>query len=127
MKRITAITMAILLLLGLFGCAQKEPSVVKTYEITDPDLVENDEPVTYIPYEELSDGTFRTADRTSNYTYQYRLEITGRLPNAEEDSTYVYLSNIEEITFDQAWKASGLSSNMEDYFDAKDAILVAVK
>ena len=46
---------------------------------------------------------------------------------AVKDSTFVYLSNIEEITFDQAWKAAGLSSNMDDYFDPKDAVLVAMK
>ena len=37
------------------------------------------------------------------------------------------LSNIKEITFDQAWKASGLSSNMNDYFDVEDAKFVAMK
>ena len=46
---------------------------------------------------------------------------------AVKDSTFVYLSNIEDISFDQAWKAAGLSSNMDDYFDRKDAVLVAMK
>ena len=27
----------------------------------------------------------------------------------------------------QAWKAAGLSSNMDDYVDPKDAVLVAMK
>lgn len=115
------------MLLGLFGCSQQAVSVVKTYEVTDTELIEeyinNEKPVTFIQYDEMSDGTFRTAD----HTYQYRLEVTGRLHNAEKDSTYVFLSNIEEITFDEAWKASGLSSNLDDYFDAKDALLVAMK
>ena len=61
------------------------------------------------------------------YTYKYRLEVTGRLNNAVEDTTYVILSNIENITFEQAWKASGLSSNIEDYFKIEDAVFVAVK
>jgi hypothetical protein len=52
------------------------------------------------------------------------LEISGRLSNAVKDSTYIYLSNIEDITFEQAWKASGLSSNMDDYFDIDEAVLV---
>ena len=34
---------------------------------------------------------------------------------------------ILDISFDQAWKAAGLSSNMDDYFDRKDAVLVAMK
>ncbi len=31
------------------------------------------------------------------------------------------------ITFEQAWKASGFSSNMDDYFKVEDATLVAMK
>ena len=58
------------------------------------------------------------------YTYKYRLEVTGRLNNAVEDTTYVILSNIENITFEQAWKASGLSSNTADYFDPAEAVFI---
>ena len=47
--------------------------------------------------------------------------------NAAKDSTFVYLSNVEEISFDKAWKAAGLSSNMNDYFDPEVATLVAMK
>ena len=46
------------------------------------------------------------------------------MPNAAVDSYFVYLSNIEEITFDQAYKAAGVSSNSEDYFSPEKAILV---
>jgi len=46
---------------------------------------------------------------------------------AESDSTFIYLSNQESIPFDQAWKASGLSSNMADYFDEADAKFVGMK
>ena len=61
------------------------------------------------------------------YTYKYRLEITGRLNNAVKDTTYIILSNIEGITFEQAWKASGLSSNMDDYFDPADAVFIGIR
>ena len=40
---------------------------------------------------------------------------------------YDILSNRNDITFEQAWKAGGLSSNTEDYFDVKDAIIVGQK
>lgn len=73
-----------------------------------------------VTYYELSDGTWATDENN----YKYKLEITGRLNNAAKDSTYVYLSNIEDITFEQASKASGLSSNTEDYFDVETAVLV---
>ena len=71
-------------------------------------------------YYRNTDGTWQADGRN----YKYRLEITGRMPNAAVDSTFVYLSNLETITFDQAWKAAGLSSSMSDYFKAEDAVLV---
>ena len=115
------------MLLSLFGCSQKESSVVKTYDVTDSELaqvyLENNELITIVKYYEMSDGTWKTDD----CTYQYRLEITGRMRNAAKDSTFVFLSNIEDITFEQAWKACGFSSNMDDYFKEEDAKFVAVK
>ena len=124
MKKIIRMALIALILLSLFGCSQKEPSVVKTYEVTDSELAfENDELVTMVKYYEMSDGTWKTDD----YTYQYRLEITGRNNAADKDTTFVFLSNIEDITFEQAWKASGFSSNMDDYFDEEDAKFVAMR
>ncbi len=124
MKKIIRMALIALMLLSLFGCSQKEPSVVKTYEVTDSELAfENDELVTMVKYYEMSDGTWKTDD----YTYQYRLEITGRNNAADKDTTFVFLSNIEDITFEQAWKASGFSSNMDDYFDEEDAKFVAMR
>lgn len=127
MKKTITTTLLIFLLLSLFGCAQKEPSVVKTYEVTDIESMNENEDdqgmITMVEYYEMSDGTWRTDD----YTYQYRLEITGRMNQAAKDSTFVYLSNIEDISFEQAWKASGFSSDMRDYFKKEDATLVALK
>lgn len=127
MKKGIKIVLTTFLLLILFGCSQKEPSVVKTYEATDAELaeayVENNELVTLVSYYEMSDGTWRA----EGCSYQYRLEITGRMHNAAKDSTYVYLSNIKDIPFEQAWKASGLSSNTNDYFKEEEAKLVAIK
>ena len=42
----------------------------------------------------MSDGTWQL----NGISYKYRLEIIGRMPNAVKDSTYVYLSNIENIS-----------------------------
>lgn len=120
------------MLITLIGCSQREssseePTVVNTYEVTDEELskenFENDELVTMVKYYEMSDGTWKT----DTHTYKYRLEVTGRMGNAEKDSTFVFLSNQKEITFDQAWKAAGFSSNMDDYFKEEDAKFVAMK
>ena len=71
-------------------------------------------------YREMTDGTWMC----DGHVYQYRLEIKGRMPNAAKDSSFVYLSNIGEISFEQAYMAAGLSSNLDDYFSAEEAVLV---
>lgn len=71
-------------------------------------------------YHALSDGTWQADGRN----YKYRLEKSGRMPNAAVDFTFVYLSNLETITFEQAWKAAGFSSHTDDYFAPEEAVLV---
>lgn len=105
-----AVILALLFVLGLTGCGQK-------------DGVQNTVRGNLKTYYEMSDGTWQCG----GLSYQYRLEITGRLPHAAADSTYVYLSNLEDITFEQAWKAGGLSSDSDDYFSAEDAVLVEMR
>lgn len=125
----TSITtiMAACMLFALCGCSRSTPTVVKTYAATDPELVdaywESNELVTMVTYYEMSDGTWKT----DTCAYRYRLEITGRNAAAVKDSTFVFLSNRTDITFEQAWKASGFSSNTADYFKEKDARFVALK
>ena len=127
MRKIVIAILLTVMLLSLASCSQKEVSVVKTYDVTDSELieecVENNELVTIVKYYEMSDGTWKTDD----YTYQYRVEVTGRMNNAAKDSMFVFLSNTKDITFDQAWKASGLSSDIDDYLKEEETKLVAVK
>ena len=73
---------------------------------------------------------YKTADGVwgcNGYTYKYRLEITGKLPNSAKNTTYLVLSNTPDITFQQTWLASGFSSNMADYFDPAVAVIVGQK
>ncbi len=71
-------------------------------------------------YQEMADGTWMC----DGHAYQYRLEIKGRMPNAAVDSSFVYLSNIGDISFEQAYMAAGLSSDLDDYFSPGEAVLV---
>ena len=71
-------------------------------------------------YQHLSDGTWRVNGRN----YKYRLPVTGRMHNAAVESTFVYLSNLETIPFERAWRAAGFSSNTADYFSPEEAVLV---
>lgn len=108
MKKIVTLLILMMLLMGGCDRARTDVSIVDTIET---DLT---------TYYEMSDGTWQT----ENVSYLYRLEISGRMQNASKDSTFVYLSNLEEISFDQAWKAAGFSSNTADYFSREEAVLV---
>ena len=128
MKKFVISIIAIIFLLGVVGCSSnKSLEIINTFDPTDSNLieeyVENSKEVTSIRYYELSDGTWKT----DQYAYKYKLTITGRLSNAIKDITYTILSNSKDITFEQAWKASGLSSNSNDYFKTEDAVIVATK
>jgi len=101
-----------------------DPNNQELYEVTPSDEIQskydNGEFVIQKLHYKSNDGTWVC----ENHTYKYRLEISGRLNGAEKDTTYIVLSNAKDITFEQAWKASGLSSLMSDYFDPKDAVIV---
>ena len=107
MKKLIALILALVCVFGLVGCDNQPPERTETIEGN------------FRTYYKLSDDTWEY----EGHTYKYRLDIKGTMPNATGISTFTYLSNIE-ITFDQAWKAAGLSSNMDDYFAAEDAVLV---
>lgn len=100
--------------------------IVKTYMESSPDEFKEylDEGLifTKVKHYLLSDGTWKTDE----HSYKYKLKLTGRMNNAAKDSTFFILSNRDDITFDNAWKAYGYSSNSDDYFKVEDAVFVAV-
>ena len=95
------------------------------YEATEAGEIEekydSGEYVTFKDYYKIADDNWFC----DGYTYKYRLEISGRLSGAAKKTTYIVLSNTKDITFEQAWKSSGLSSNTEDYFGPEQAVIVA--
>lgn len=74
----------------------------------------------YKTYYRLSDGRWKADGRI----YQYRHELVGKMPNSTMDSTFVYLSNLETISFEQAWQKSGFINDMQDCFTPEEAVLV---
>ena len=102
--------------------------IIDDYNVVDIDVEETEEEAqiietintTFETYYKMSDGTWQL----NGNSYKYRLEITGRMPNAVMDSTYVFLSNIENIPFERAYLAAGLSSSTADYFAVEDAVWV---
>lgn len=128
MKKFVISIISIIFLLGMAGCSSnKNLEIINTFEPTPSNLreeyTESSKEVIIMQYYELNDGTWKT----DQYYYKYKLTITGRLNNAVKDITYTILSNNEDISFEQAWKASGLSSNSNDYFKEEDAVFVAIK
>ena len=106
MKRTVCMLLCILLAITSSGCAKKA-------------AVKNTIEGNIKTYYEMTDGTWMCDD----HYYKYRLEINGRMPDAAVDSSFVFLSNIGEISFDQAYKAAGISSNSDDYFSPEKAVL----
>ena len=93
-----------------------EPTPAEQIEET----IENEEFVISRLHYETLDGKWAC----EGYTYRYRLEISGRLHNAAGNTAYIVLSNTREIGFDETWKASGISSDLADYFDPAVAVIV---
>lgn len=73
----------------------------------------------YRTYYRLRDGSWKTEGRI----YQYRHPISGTMPDGT-DATFVYLSNLETISFEQALQASGFGDDPNGFFPPEDAILV---
>lgn len=122
MKRFLGLVV-LMFLLSFAGCIRDknpEPIVNKVYEVSESSA--SDDFTVLVEYYEMSDGTWRT----DKYSYEYRLVITGRDDTAVTDITYVFLSNLEEISFEQA-SNSILSSNASDFLNEEDAILVEIK
>ena len=96
-----------------------EPTPAEQIEAT----IENEEFVISKLHYEMVNGEWSC----EGYTYRYRLEISGRMPNAAKNSSYIVLSNTEDITFEQTVRASGISSNLADYFDPAAAVIVGYR
>lgn len=119
--------LAVLLSVCLSLCLKNGPCRVAVYEVTDPtrmsDCLLNHEQVTLVRHYRMSDGSWQTEDNS----YRYRLEIAGKRKNETRATTFIYLSNRKEISFEEAWRASGFSSNMSDYFSPEEARYIGFK
>lgn len=105
---------AIALFCVLFaGCSKVEVS--KTYEQSESDGI-------VTTYSKLSNGTWQCNDTT----YQYRLELCGRMPNATVDSYYVVLTDDADLTFETV--SSALYSSWYDQSQhTADYVIVELK
>ena len=111
MKRIVFSIVCLIMIISLCGCVNKNK------------FFKNEIEGNMKTYYEMKNGMWFY----ENNIYKYRLTIVGTIPNAETESTFVYLSNMKNISFEQAYKAAGISSDSNDYFKTKDAVLVEMR
>lgn len=71
-----------------------ENEIAKTYEQSEEDGI-------LTTYYEMSDGTWKCDDTS----YQFRLELTGTMPNAAKESYYAVLTNNDKLTFEDVSKS----------------------
>lgn len=68
-----------------------------------------------VTYQQLKDGTWQC----EGAVFQYRLELSGMLPNSQEETRYVILTNNNDLTFEQVSQSllgaiSSVSNSIED-------------
>ena len=111
MKKLIA--MIGLLTVLLAGCGRND--IAKVYEKSESDGI-------VATYYEMNDGTWQCGDNT----YLFRLELTGRMPNAKSDSSYVVLTDNENLAFEDVTK-SLYSSSLDDSKIMDGSMIVEVK
>lgn len=86
----------LLIFLGLFsmllvGCGSNGTNwTVKAYNQSEKDGV-------VMTYYEMNDGTWKC----NGISYKFRLELSGKMPNAADESNYVVLTDNADLTFEE--------------------------
>lgn len=111
MKRILVVIGLLTML--LVGCGKND--IAKVYERSESDGI-------VATYYEMTDGTWQCDDKV----YQFRIELTGRMPNAKSDSHYVVLTDSNNLTFEDVSK-SLYSSSLEDSKVMDGSVIVEMK
>lgn len=101
-----------LLAVLLTGCGKTD--IVRTYEKSE------DAGIT-AAYYEIDNGTWKC----DGVTYSFRLELSGRMPNAESDSYYTVLTDNKNLTFEDVSK-SLYGSLLEDSKIMEGSIIVEI-
>ncbi len=111
MKKI--IILSCLFAVMIIGCGKSD--VAKIYEKSEQNGILDS-------YCQMKDGTWKQGDNT----YKFRLELTGRLPNAKFDTFYVVLTNNSDLSFEDVSK-SLYSSSIEDKKIMENCSIVEMK
>ena len=107
MKKISAV---IILALAMTACGTGGTKAVNTYEA---ELGSN----VIVEYSEMKDGTWQSGEET----YAKRVELTGKNEGEDTETTYVVLTNNENITFEE------VSASVVNATDLPDAVVVEIR
>lgn len=118
MKKLLLECCIIIILVLMVGCGKKGEST--NSNTTDGVEIASNEPM--ISYTQNEDGTYSTTD----FTYKYCIELTGRSPGAVADSTFTVLTNDKEVTFNEVAK-SLYSSNSKDWLNEDETIIIDMR
>ncbi len=69
-------------------------------------------------------GTTEEGYEHDGVTYRHKLELTGKFPNSDVETTFVVLTNREDLTFDMVANAL-VSSNLEDSKILEDTVIIS--
>lgn len=118
--------------ISLYGCGEKESGTANSTDAVGQNAsAECAEAMSdaseagegpLVAYSENEDGTWSAKGNT----YKYRKVLTGRMPQAEKDTTFIVLSNVETVSFQNAMDDM-LSSNSSDHFDEEETIIVEMQ
>lgn len=100
-------------------CDGKKETVLLSY---DPEL--SAQPMTVFLGDARTDFSLGDGSWEENgLSYTSCTELIGCIPGTEKEASFTVLSN-RDITFEEAWKASGLNAEATEFFDPKDAVIV---
>lgn len=114
----------LLIFLGLFsmllvGCENNGTNwtngTVKAYNQSEKDGV-------VMTYYEMNDGTWKC----NGILYKFRLELSGKMPNAADESHYVVLTDNADLTFEDVSR-SQYSSSIEDSKLMEGSVIVEMR
>lgn len=123
MKKWLTILLAVVLSVAMCACTFEEKETADGQEVTVvrtfQDGRDGEEHI-WVTYYEMSDGTWKIGDQT----YMHCIEVSGEMPGTSSVAKFTVLSNREDLTFSEVLSASGISSDLSDYFPAEEARIV---
>jgi hypothetical protein len=119
-----AVGMTLVCSVGTTGCTKKDKEGTKITSESKENKKSNVNIVkrVYKEYTEDEMGLWES----DGFTYQYKKDLKGNVPDTDEEITFVILTNDDSVTFEQVFN-SMYSSNQDDRLDDSMTLVVEIK